>query len=534
MPRHLTLCLVLLWSMPLSKAVAQAATDNERVTVRAISQRVQQSVVKITTENREGEEAGIGSGFVISDDGLIATSLHVIGEARPIWVQRQGGEKLRVTEVHASDRTLDLAIVRVKSKDWPALVLADKKNSIQKGQSVVAVGHPLGFENSVVSGVLSGRREINGLSMLQVAIPIEPGNSGGPLVDLDGRVHGVLALKSTQSDNLGFAVDVAELWKLIERPNPIPIERWKTIGRVDAAQWTPRFGARWQQRSGRVVVDGAGSGFGGRSLLLATAMPPLPAFELAVSVKLDDESGAAGLVFHSDGEDRHYGFYPSSGRLRLTSFEGPTVFSWNVLSEVASAHYRPGDWNDLKVSVDQETIRCFVNEQLVIESERIRLPAGQVGLAKFRNTQAEFKHFRVGQEVHSIEPTAEAIARVTLQTQILPTVSEIVDQDLRPWPNRRRKMPRHYESGPSNFGSRRMNSSNWPKTCTCWPSVTVCASSPPSRMTRSICCEPRFGYHGWTMPSWPWTTTFLRSAEWRKKWRKGCQRMRAKRRGWRR
>ena len=53
--------------------------------------------------------------------------------------------------------------------------------------------------------------------------------------------------------------------------------------------------------------------------------------ELEVEVKLEDESGAAGLVFHGDGKDAHYGFYPTNGALRLTRFEGPNVFSWTIL-----------------------------------------------------------------------------------------------------------------------------------------------------------------------------------------------------------
>src|SRR5947207_12191269 len=96
------------------------------------------------------------------------------------------------------------------------------------------------------------------------------------------------------------------------------------------------------------MVDGLGSGFGGGSLLLAKGEDPQAAYELAVTVKLDEEAGAAGLVFHSDGGQKHYGFYPSNGRLRLSRFEGPDVFSWHVLVEKTSEHYRAGEWNRLK------------------------------------------------------------------------------------------------------------------------------------------------------------------------------------------
>ena len=118
-----------------------------------------------------------------------------------------------------------------------------------------------------------------------------------------------------------------------------------------------------------------------------------------MSVKLQDESGAAGLIFASDGADTHYGFYPTAGQLRLTRFEGPSVFSWTILKTVPSEHYHPGDWNSLKVRVEDDKLLCFVNDRLVIESSDTGLREGKVGLAKFRETRASFKNFEVGKQI---------------------------------------------------------------------------------------------------------------------------------------
>ena len=92
-------------------------------------------------------------------------------------------------------------------------------------------------------------------------------------------------------------------------------------------------------------------------------MPDRP-YEVSVTVRLEDEAGAAGLVFASDGDQKHYGFYPSAGQLRLTRFDGPDVYSWTVLKQVPSPHYRLGDWNTLRVRCEKEKIFCFVNDQL--------------------------------------------------------------------------------------------------------------------------------------------------------------------------
>ncbi len=103
---------------------------------------------------------------------------------------------------------------------------------------------------------------------------------------------------------------------------------------------------------------------------------------MAVNVKLDDEAGAAGLVFGSDGEHKHFGFYPTNGKLRLTRFDGPDVFSWSVLQEPTSRHYRPGQWNNLRVRITADKISCFVNDQLVIESTEMARPDTKIGLGQ--------------------------------------------------------------------------------------------------------------------------------------------------------
>ena len=100
----------------------------------------------------------------------------------------------------------------------------------------------------------------------------------------------------------------------------------------------PCLGPRWQQRAGRILVAGAGDGIRGAVVVfvhrLRCRRMPL---EIGVQVRLNDEAGAAGLVFHADGQDKHYGFYPSAGKLRLSCFEGPTVYQWRVLHDVPSA-----------------------------------------------------------------------------------------------------------------------------------------------------------------------------------------------------
>jgi regulator of sirC expression with transglutaminase-like and TPR domain len=203
------------------------------------------------------------------------------------------------------------------------------------------------------------------------------------------------------------------------------MKRWLTIGALNAREWEPLLGARWQQRGGALHVDGMGQGFGGRSLCLSLKPVPERPYEVGVRVRLDDEAGAAGLIFAADGKDTHYGFYPTAGQLRLTRFEGPSVYSWTILTTTNSGHYREGDWNDLRVRVETNKLLCYVNDQLVIESGDAALKNGRVGLAKFRQTKAEFREFRVGTKLDP-RPAAPQLAH------LLGTTGDLPEDALRP------------------------------------------------------------------------------------------------------
>ncbi len=404
-------------SKPL-RAPSSALRASEE-SIEALVKRTMKSVVVIRGTGRDGRQDGLGSGFIIDKSGLIVTNLHVIGEGRAFVVETSDGRKLTPIAVHAAERDVDLAIVRVEAQDLPALPLGDS-DTVELGQEVVALGNPQGLEHSVVKGVISGNRQIDGLPLIQLAIPIEPGNSGGPVLDRMGRVLGVVTMKSLVTENLGFAVKINALKPLLANPNTVQLDRWMTIGAIDPRKWEPLFGSKWKQRAGRIQVTGAGAGFGGRSLCLAKQDPPVDKFELAVTVKLADEAGAAGLAFASDGNVRHYGFYPTNGRLRLVRFDGSDVYSWNVLGEKASDAYRPGDWNRLKVQVEKDQVRCYVNGALVFEHEMNHPEGVRIGLAKFRDTEAEFKEFAFAAKLVEPTPSAKLVAGVTKLEAALP------------------------------------------------------------------------------------------------------------------
>lgn len=403
--------------------------------VRQLNELAQPSLVTVRQIGRDGKTRGTGSGFVISKDGLIVTNLHVIGEARPVEVEFSDGRKFKVVAIEASDRHYDLAVLRIDPGDdlLTPLVVGDS-SKIEQGELIVGFGAPQGLSFSVVPGVISAIRKLEEgfvgdgetpeYPMLQLAMPIEQGNSGGPVLNLKGEVLGVVTLRHRVTDNLGFAVASDDLKLLLDKPNPVPMKRWRTIGTLNEKLWTPVMGGGWNQRGGVISADEMGNGFGGRAILLSSAKVPEVPYEVSVMTKLDDESGAAGLVFASDGDQAHYGFYPSGGKIRLTRFEGADVYSWSILEQLEAPSYEREGWNHLRIRVEESTITGWVNGVKILELEDDGLRGGKVGLCKFRRTQAEFRNFRIGENLEEKPIAPELLSRLSAQ------LDEFVDEGI--------------------------------------------------------------------------------------------------------
>lgn len=166
-------------------------------------------------EVEDDESQGMGSGVIVSADGLILTNNHVVEEARNIEVQLADGRKAKA-EVVGADPETDLALLRVSIGSLPAIALGDL-NQVQVGDVVLAIGNPFGVGQTVTSGIVSalGRNDLGITTFenfIQTDAAINPGNSGGALVDVQGRLLGInSAIYSRSGGNMGigFAIPVS-------------------------------------------------------------------------------------------------------------------------------------------------------------------------------------------------------------------------------------------------------------------------------------------------------------------------------------
>lgn len=192
-------------------------------TVAEVHRMVSRSIVLIVAIDNHGTAQTLGSGVITDPSGEIVTSFHVIGSASTVAAKMWNESILLVEGVAAFDRELDLAILKVKGRDLPAVFLGSAKQ-LSVGDTVVAISNPLGFEGSLSTGVVSALRRLPGLAtLIQTTAPISSGSSGGGLFDLNGNLVGIATSSVLGGQNLNFATSIDHLPQLSRFPSPTPL-----------------------------------------------------------------------------------------------------------------------------------------------------------------------------------------------------------------------------------------------------------------------------------------------------------------------
>lgn len=176
------------------------------------------------------DKAG-GSGFIVTASGVIATSLHILEGANKVAVKTQSGEIFDNVELLAKDDRKDIALLKITGFDLPVVDLGNS-NEISPGDRIVVIGNPLATEKlqtSITDGIISGIRDFGwGYKVIQLSAPISPGNSGGPVLSVNGKAIGIAAFKLTAGENLNFAVPINYVRGVLESiDSNKPLAIWK-------------------------------------------------------------------------------------------------------------------------------------------------------------------------------------------------------------------------------------------------------------------------------------------------------------------
>lgn len=196
-------------SRPAPTTTTPGGADGATLDVPDLIEAVEPSIVAVLTDRSQG------SGVVWSSDGIIVTNAHVVAGARRIEVAFADGQRA-AAGLRAADEQTDLAVLDTDRDDLPAATFAD--DLPRRGEQVVAIGNPLGFENTVTLGIVSGlgrafpgaaQRAPALIDLIQTDAAISPGNSGGGLIDAHGRVVGINVAyvpPDVGAESLGFAI----------------------------------------------------------------------------------------------------------------------------------------------------------------------------------------------------------------------------------------------------------------------------------------------------------------------------------------
>jgi serine protease Do len=171
-------------------------------------------------QQEEEVQRGVGSGFIISDDGYVLTNAHVVEGADEVTVTLTDRREFKA-KVLGSDRRSDVALLKVSATNLPYLRTGDS-SKIRVGEWVIAIGSPFNLDNTVTAGIISAKSRDTGeyLPLIQSDVAVNPGNSGGPLINMRGEVIGInsqIATLSGAYNGISFAVPIDEVMRVADQ-----------------------------------------------------------------------------------------------------------------------------------------------------------------------------------------------------------------------------------------------------------------------------------------------------------------------------
>jgi serine protease Do len=334
----------------------------------------------------DGEQPrGVGSGFILTTDGLIMTNAHVVDGADEVLVTLTDKREFKAKLIGADKRT-DVAVVKIEATGLPAVKLGDV-GRLRVGEWVMAIGSPFGLDNTVTAGIVSAKQRDTGeyLPFIQTDVAINPGNSGGPLINMRGEVVGINSQIYSRSGGfmgISFAIPIDEATRVSEQ--------LRTVGRVSRG----RIGVQIDQVT-KDVAESIGLGKP-QGALVRSVEPGSPAEKAGIE--------AGDIITRFDGKviERVADLPRLVGNTKPGNKSAITVF-------------RRGSTRDLSVVIAEIEPEKAVAKAPVKEEKPRPSAAGQaLGLVVSDLSDAQKKELKVKGGV-KVEAVAEGAARAGLR-----------------------------------------------------------------------------------------------------------------------
>ncbi len=336
-------------------------------------------------QEEEAQPRGVGSGFILTQDGYIMTNAHVVEGADEVMVTLTDRRELKA-KIIGTDRRSDVAVVKIEAAGLPAVRMGDV-NRLKVGEWVMAIGSPFGLENTVTAGIVSAKQRDTGdyLSFIQTDVAINPGNSGGPLINMRGEVVGINSQIYSRSGGfmgISFAIPIDDAIRVSEQ--------LRASGRVTRG----RIGVQIDQVT-KEVAESIGLGKA-QGALVRSVEAGAPAEKAGVE--------AGDIIVKFDGKliDRMSDLPRMVGNTKPGSKAHLTVF-------------RRGAYKELGVTIAEIEPPAPVRVAAEKEEKPKALGAAQtLGLTVSELTDAQKKEFKVKGGVR-VETAAEGAARAGLR-----------------------------------------------------------------------------------------------------------------------
>ena len=249
--------------------------DASRTVTARVPEPFRQFLGDVPEGRQQRVEQGVGSGFIVSDDGRILTNAHVVEGADTVQVTLRDGRSYEGRVVGA-DPVTDVAVIDIDAEDLPTVALSDSAQ-LQPGEWAIAIGNPLGLDNTVTVGIVSATGRSSGqvgvsdkrVDFIQTDAAINPGNSGGPLLNAQGEVIGMNTAIIQDAQGIGFAIPISSVERIADQ--------LVTTGRVEHPYLGIRMVGLNDQTRGRLGAQSGQDIPEGDGVLVVEVVPGSPA-----------------------------------------------------------------------------------------------------------------------------------------------------------------------------------------------------------------------------------------------------------------